>query len=198
MLRLLQARESLIEVPHQRGVPTREVLGRREPSQIGERLQRGLIPTCKLDDARQGLACNCPRSRSRWGFSRDHAPAKLVTQSPPLRLGIFRCCPFLAACLPPAIDPRHRFDHREHIVGLDVALRMRTRVVEERPKALESLDLDIHTIAVGMQDIGERNAVILDDSTDVREREAEVAQRTDAAQPLDVALVVEALATLIA
>lgn len=195
-LRLLQAGESLVEVLHQRGVPAREILRRSEFAEIRERLQRGWIATREVDDPRPGPTCHLARPGSRCGLSRGHAAAKLITQLSPLGLDVFRCGPFFAARLATASDASHRFDHGEYIVGLHVAVRVRTRVVEERPKALEPLDLDIHTIPMRTQNIGERDAVVFDDATDIREREAEVAQRTDATQTLNVVLVVDSLVTI--
>jgi hypothetical protein len=80
-------------------------------------------------------------------------------------------------------------------VCFDASVRVRARVVEERSKAPEPVDLDIHPSPVRTQNIQERRAVILEHTTDVREREAEVPQRTDAVQACHVVLVVNALLT---
>lgn len=92
-----------------------------------------------------------------------------------------------------ANDASHRFDRREHIIGVDVAICMRTHMIEQRPEALESPDLHVHALSMGAQDIQERGAVVLDDPPDVRERQPEVSQRADLVETTDVVLVVEAL-----
>ncbi len=188
--------ESLVEVLHQRGVPAREVLRGSKPAKVCERLQRGLVATCELDDPCEGLARQGARARSRWGLSGHHAIAKLVTQLPPSGLGILRYVALLVNHLATASGPRHRFDRGEHIVSFDVAACVGARMIEEHPEALEPLDLDIHTSPVGTQDIRERSTVILEHPTDVREREPEVAQRTDPVEASHVVLVIEALVTI--
>jgi hypothetical protein len=190
----LKVGESLVEVLHQRGIPTGKVLWGREPAKVCERLERGLVATGELDDPCQCHTGQGARARSRSGLSGDHASTKLVPELPPSGLGFLRCVPvFFATRLATASDSRHRFDRGEHIVRFDVAIRMRARVVEERPKALESLDLDIHTIPVGTQNVADRSTVVLEHMTDVREREAEITQRADAIEASNVVLVVNSL-----
>jgi hypothetical protein len=158
-----------------------------------QRLERRLVAARELDDARPSLECQRAHARSRGRLAGRHAAAKFVSQRPPPRLPIARVLSLLASRMATANDASHRFDRREHIVGVDVAICMLTDVIEQRPEALESLDLDIHTLSMRAQDIQERGAIVLDDPTDVREREPEVPQGTDLIQALDIVLVVEAL-----
>ncbi|HLT35686.1 MAG TPA: hypothetical protein VK034_05355 [Enhygromyxa sp.] len=186
----------LVEVPHQRGIPAGEVLRGSESAQVCERLQCRRVATCKLDNSCQRRAGHRARAGSGRGLSRDHASTKLVTQLPPAGLVILRPGLLLETILATAIDPRHRFDGGEQVVSVDVGVRLRAGVVEQGPKVVEPLNLDIHTIPVGPQNIQDRNAVIREDPTDLRERQAEVAQRTDAIEASRVVVVIEALVTL--
>jgi hypothetical protein len=194
--RLGDAGERLVQVLHQRGIPAREILWGSELAHVCERLERRSITTGELDDPGQRHACDRARAGRRWGLPRGHASTKLVAQLPPSGLVIVRHTTLLEPGIAAPSDPRQRFDRGEHIVSVDVVVRSRARVVEQRPQALEPLDLVIDTRPVGSQRIGERSTIVREDPTDVREREAELTQRTDPLETSHVVLVVDALLSI--
>lgn len=161
-----------------------------------QRFERRRIAAGELDDARPSLACQRAHAWGRYGLAGRHAAAKLGSQRPPARLCIARVFAFLAPRVATANDASHRFDRREHIVGRHMAICMLTHMIEQRPKALEPLNLHIHPLSMRAQNIQERGAIVLDDPPDVREREAQISKRTDLIEPLDIVLVVEALPSI--
>ena len=95
-----------------------------------------------------------------------------------------------------ARDPRHRLDGLEHVIGVRDTGRLHARAVEECAKPPEPLELGIHASQLGPQDVAQRRALVVEHLTDVRERQAQVAQGADTVQAPHVALGVESLVPL--
>jgi hypothetical protein len=148
-LLLVEAGERLVEVLHEAGVPAREVLGRSNPAQVRERLQRGGVAPRELDDARPGGAGESTRARSRGSLSTPQASAQLVAQLAPSGLGVLAGSSCLAPCTAAASDPRHRLDRGEHGVCVHDAAGVLAGGIEQRPKPPEPLDLQLHASAIG-------------------------------------------------
>lgn len=72
---------------------------------------------------------------------------------------------------------------------------MRAGVIDERSHALEALDLEIDPRALCSEHLCERDMISVEQPPDLGEREAEVAQGTDAREAAHVVLVVDALMT---